>query len=88
MQAGACQADEGAEFGRGPLRGWGGTVNAGCVSGAFLQGCELQGYRSEGIDLVGGERGTLVLVSGSTSHILLDFVCANGWADCLLPKFH
>ena len=41
MQAGAGEADEGAEFRGGPLRGGGGAVDAGGVSGAFLEGCEL-----------------------------------------------
>lgn len=45
MQAGACEADEGAEFGGGPLRGWGRAVGAGGVGGEFLEGEELGGLR-------------------------------------------
>ena len=38
MQAGAGEADEGTEFGGGPLRGGGGAVNAVFVGGARLEG--------------------------------------------------
>lgn len=43
MEAGAGEADEGAEFGGGPLGGGGGAVDAGGVGGAFLEGEELGG---------------------------------------------
>ena len=43
VEAGACEADESAEFGGGPLRGGGGAVDAGGVAGAFLEGGELVG---------------------------------------------
>ncbi len=45
VQAGACEADEGAEFGGGPLRGGGGAVDALAVAGAFLEGGELMGEK-------------------------------------------
>lgn len=41
METSACETDEGAEFGGGPLRGGGGAVDAGEVCGAFLEGGEL-----------------------------------------------
>lgn len=41
VQAGAGEAEEYPEFWAGPLRGGGGAVAAGCVSGAFLEGEEL-----------------------------------------------
>ncbi len=41
METGACEADEGAEFGGSPLRGGGRAVDAGEVCGAFLKGREL-----------------------------------------------
>lgn len=64
VQAGACEADEGAEFGGGPLRGRGGAVDAGGVSGTFLESCELQFCQLEGIELVGGKGGDLGLSFG------------------------
>lgn len=48
MQAGAGEADEGAEFGGGPLRGRGGAVAASGVTGEFLEGEELDGRVSVG----------------------------------------
>lgn len=42
VQARAREADEGAEFGGGPLRGGGGAVAAGGVAGEFLEGEELE----------------------------------------------
>ena len=41
METGAGEADEGAEFGRSPLRGGGAAVAAGGVGGAFLEDGEL-----------------------------------------------
>ncbi|KAI4246156.1 MAG: hypothetical protein L6R40_002108 [Gallowayella cf. fulva] len=41
VEARAREADEGAEFGGGPLRGWRGAVAAGGVAGGFLEGEEL-----------------------------------------------
>lgn len=43
MQAGARKADEGAEFGGGPLWGRGAAVDALAVARAFLEGGELRG---------------------------------------------
>ena len=45
VQAGADEADEGAEFGGGPLRGGGAAVAAGGVGGAFLEDGELDESR-------------------------------------------
>ena len=82
MQARAREADEGSEFGRGPLWGGGGAVAACRVTGEFLEGEELsRGGVSERKDgVMSGEKGkggegkgglhTLLLVSGSTSHIV------------------
>ena len=72
MQAGAGEADEGAEFGGGPLRGGGEAVDALAVAGALLEGGELGGVGIRRGCFVrgGGGFGTLLLVSGSTSHIL------------------
>lgn len=41
VQTRACEADEGSEFGGGPLWGGGRAVAAGCVAGCFLKGEEL-----------------------------------------------
>ena len=43
MEPGACETDEGAEFGGGPLWGGGLAVTAGCVGGSALEGEELFG---------------------------------------------
>ena len=44
VEAGAGEADEGAEFGGGPLRGGGVAVYAGFVLGEGLEGLELDEY--------------------------------------------
>lgn len=54
VQARARQADEGAEFGGGPLRGRGRAVAAGGISREFLQGEELYAGERE---LVGWAEG-------------------------------
>ena len=41
VHAGALEADEGAELGRGPLRGRGGAVGADGVERLFLKGDKL-----------------------------------------------
>lgn len=41
MLARAAEAEEGAQFGGGPLRRGRGTVDAGAVGGQFLEGEEL-----------------------------------------------
>ncbi len=41
VEARAGEADEGAEFGGGPLRGRGGAVAAGGIARGFLEGEEL-----------------------------------------------
>ena len=45
VEAGAGEADEGAEFGGGPLWGGGGAVDAGFVGGEGLKFEELKGRR-------------------------------------------
>ena len=79
VQARACEADEGSEFGGGPLWGGGRAVAAGCVAWCFLKGEELCSGEGKAevswlVRVLVMERGgrvehTLLLVSGSTSHI-------------------
>ncbi len=87
VQAGAREADEGAEFGGGPLRGGGGAVDAGGVSGTFLEGRELQFCQLEGIELVGG--GGDLGLSFRVDFPHFNSCCMDNWtADCLLCKSH
>ena len=92
MEAGAGEAQEGAVFGGGPLRGRGGAVAAGTVWGKGLQGGELDrrnrsvggwGER-KGQGKIEGDGRTLLLVSGSTSHIFVMVVlgCGCGCGVC------
>ena len=46
VQAGACEADEGAEFGGGPLWGGSGAIATGGVAAEFLEGEELEEGRA------------------------------------------
>ena len=80
--AGAGEADEDAEFGRGPLRRWGGAVGAEGVGGEALEGEELWG--KEGVSRLGmseEDRG------GVIGKELLEYKRkAKGWVPCFWSR--